>query len=104
MSVVRDKENRSLEGVESLLENVGACDIQVVGRFVETQKRIRRDEHLRQRETTFFAAGENADAFVDASPTNRNAPSNDLTCEMVQPGATRSSSSNTVLPAWSSSS
>ena len=42
--------------------------------------------------------------FSTASPSNRKAPSRLRTWLMFQPGATWSSSSNTVLPACSSSS
>ena len=62
---MRNQENGSLKGAEGLLEDVGACYVQVVGRLVEAQQRSRRDEHLGQGETTLLAAGENTYLLLD---------------------------------------
>ena len=62
---MRDEQDSALEAVERLLKHVGAGDVQVVGGLVKAQQRLGRHQHLRQRKTALFAAGEHADLLLD---------------------------------------
>ena len=63
--VVGDEDDGAVELLEGTLEDVDRVDIEMVGRLVEQEQRVGRDEHLRQREAGALAAGEHRDALVD---------------------------------------
>ena len=63
--VVGDEHDRALEVDERALQHVDRVDVEVVGGLVEEQQRVRRHEHLGERQARPLAAGEHAHALLD---------------------------------------
>ena len=64
-AVVRGHEQRAREGLEELLEPDDGFDVEVVGGLVHQQDVGAAEQHARQRDAHFPAAGERADVAVD---------------------------------------
>ena len=64
MAVVGDEQDGSLELLQRLFKHVGACDIQMVGGFVQAQQGLGRDQHLSQRQAALLAAGKHGHLLI----------------------------------------
>ena len=63
--VVADQHDGAGEVLQGVLEHVHRVDVQVVGGLVQAQECLGGHEHLGERQTGLFAAGEDADLLFD---------------------------------------
>ena len=65
MLVVADQHDGAGEVLQGALEHIHRVNVQVVGGLVQAQERLGRHEHLGERQTRLFTAGEDANLLFD---------------------------------------